>query len=443
MMASQVQAQEARSGSSRGLPELKGAWPRVAQVIWVGLLLLVVYILFFRLQQTMAQAHQLCKLPNCQGAQTTREEARLVHQMGLSVVAYGLYTVALIVFIQAVFSAVGAITIWRRPSDPMAVLTAFTLLLFGSVTISSGVPPGLPAFLDFPIQVLGLIGSYALLAFFYLFPDGRLVIRWPLLLAAPEIVFQAAQYLAPNTAFNPTVSPGNSLASKLLFWTSFFAFIVALASVVYVQIYRYRKVSTLAERQQTKWVVYGTSAALTGYILGVLSFGIPGLWASAVVQVVLGTFNSLVLTLIPLSIGIAILRYRLWEVDVLINRTLVYGLLTALLATLYVGSVVLLQAVFRALTGQGSGLAVAISTLAIAALFQPLRRGTQSFIDQRFYRRKYDAARTLARFAERVRDDVNLDELTGDIVSVVHETMEPTHVSLWLKPSGASEEAGT
>ena len=139
--------------------------------------------------------------------------------------------------------------------------------------------------------------------------------------------------------------------------------------------------------------------------------------------------------LLPLSFAVAILRYRLWDIDIIVNRALVYGGLTAALVGMYFGVVVGLQAAFRAATGQES--AVAASTLVIAALFLPLRRRIQEFIDRRFYRRRYDAARTLAAFSARVRDEVDLERLSGALVSVVEETMQPAHVSLWLRKGDA------
>jgi hypothetical protein len=145
------------------------------------------------------------------------------------------------------------------------------------------------------------------------------------------------------------------------------------------------------------------------------------------------------ITSVPIAIGFAILRYRLYEIDILINRTLVYGTLTVTLVGLYFGGIVVLQGVFVFLTGQRSTLAVVASTLLIAALFNPLRHRIQSFIDRRFYRRKYDARKTLEAFSATLRDETNLEALHGELVRVVRETMQPAHVSLWLRPDTASK----
>jgi hypothetical protein len=209
------------------------------------------------------------------------------------------------------------------------------------------------------------------------------------------------------------------------------AFMYALVVVaVSSMLMRLRRVGWV-ERQQIKWFAYTTAVAISGIILKNTVYpavGVRWVWWAGFVLTVVGLAGN------PIGMGVAILRYRLYGIDVLINRTLVYGSLTAVLALVYVGSVVLLQGAFRALTGQESQLAVVASTLAIAGLFIPVRRRMQSFVDRRFYRRKYDATKTLEAFGAKLRDETDLDAVSDDLVGVVRDTMQPTHVSLWLRP---------
>jgi len=185
------------------------------------------------------------------------------------------------------------------------------------------------------------------------------------------------------------------------------------------------------ERQQLKWLAYAAAGFAIAIVLISITIAIDTpRWYEWVA-------NAIFIAVTPgvaVSIGIAILRYRLYDIDILINRTLVYGSLTVLLAAIYYGSVVVLQAVFRALTGQQNTLAVVASTLAIAALFVPLRHRIQGFIDRIFYRRKYDARKTLEAFSAKIRDETELDALSDDLIGVVREAMQPAHVSLWLRP---------
>jgi hypothetical protein len=192
------------------------------------------------------------------------------------------------------------------------------------------------------------------------------------------------------------------------------------------------------ERQQIKWFAYAAAVFVLSLILypGEATYTLVGApWFSWVGRAL--TLASILGT--SVAVGVAVLKYRLYEIDTLINRTLVYGALTAILVALYFGGIVVLQRVFVALTGQKSTLAVVASTLLIAALFQPLKRGIQGFIDRRFYRRKYDARKTLEAFSAKLRDETDLDALSGDLVGVVRETMQPAHVSLWLRPNTTSK----
>jgi hypothetical protein len=206
------------------------------------------------------------------------------------------------------------------------------------------------------------------------------------------------------------------------------------------QFYRYRAVSGPVERQQTKWIVLAFSVfALDEIVFYALhlyppaeQLGLPHL----LLTLGGGTLNALILSVEPVVLTIAILRYRLWDVDLLIRRTLVYGLLTLLLGLLYIGSVLVLQQVLRALVGANSDAAIVVSVLAIAALAAPLRRGVQGFIDRRFYRSQYDAARVLAAFGATLRDDASADlqKLTDDLLNVVDSTLRPEQANLWLRP---------
>ena len=187
------------------------------------------------------------------------------------------------------------------------------------------------------------------------------------------------------------------------------------------------------ERQQIKWFAYSAAVLLGDFVFVVLpaqAIAGPG---AAFIFIIIGLMG------IPVAIGIAILRYRLYDIDRIINRTLVYGSLTAMLALVYFGGVTVTQALFQTLTSQEQlpQLLVVASTLLIAALFTPLRRRLQSFIDRRFYRRKYDARKTLEAFSSKLRDETDLDALSEDLTSVVRETMQPAHVSLWLRPDPA------
>jgi hypothetical protein len=190
------------------------------------------------------------------------------------------------------------------------------------------------------------------------------------------------------------------------------------------------------ERQQIKW--FACASALTlGFVFVLQTLNNT---QNSLLEASLATVALILIPSIPVATGVAILRYRLYDIDRLINRALVYGLLTAMLAVVYLASVVALQSVLRALTGQESTLAIVASTLAIAAMFNPLRRRIQAFIDRRFYRRKYDARKTLEAFSAKLRDETDLDALNAELVGVVRETMQPSHVSLWLRPDTDSKK---
>jgi hypothetical protein len=282
---------------------------------------------------------------------------------------------------------------------------------------------------------LGLIVFLSLL-----FPNGRLPsARWrwfARISALLTLVGMALAAFSPGPIVVGLPAIRNPLGIEGLpnAYKSVQVLMLVLIAISVVSLLLRRVYARGVERQQTKWFTYAAAVAASGAILKfIISDPLDLVWIGGVgyALVLIGLAGM------PIAMGIAITRYRLYEIDLLINRTLVYGSLTAVLVALYFVGIVVLQRLFVALTGERSTLAVVVSTLAIAALFTSLRRRIQSFIDRRFYRRKYDARKTLQAFSVTLRDETDLDALSDDLVGVVRETMQPAHVSVWLRPDTA------
>ena len=348
------------------------------------------------------------------------------------------------------YAPVGALIASRHPANPVGWL----LCLYGLVISVShfgaqyaiyallAQPDSLPAGEALAWLVSWLLPIINGLTVFYilLFPNGRLPSRrwgWLGWLTVAFIVVGVISSAFASGALmgvlgpirNPLGIEGFTQVYKALLYTMTPLLSVAAALSVFMRLRR----ATGVERQQIKWFVYAAAANVSGIILAYI---IPGvidtpLWFERVGF----ALNIATIPAIPVAIGIAILRYRLYGIDLIINRTLVYGSLTAMLAVLYFGGVATTEAIFRTFTGQEQQpqLAIVVSTLVIAALFNPLMRSIQEFIDRRFYRSKYDARKTLEAFYTTLRDETDLDALSGDLVGVVQDTMQPAHVSFWLR----------
>jgi hypothetical protein len=350
------------------------------------------------------------------------------------------------------YSTVGAVVASRRPQNPIGWILCAIGLSWGAAHFNSeyatyallAVPGSLLAgelaawfYSWLWVPGLGLIVFLALL-----FPRGRLPSpRWRpfawlsvLLVAAGTIMaaFSPGPILSLVSIHNPLGIEGLPNVYQQLQALMFTLIFVASASLV-VRLLHARGV----ERQQIKWVAFAGALAASASLPTFTVFEAMDLrWLETV-----GHIAALVgISGVPTAVGIAILRHHLYDIDRIINRTLVYGALTAILVAHYFGSVVWLQMVFVELTGQRSTLAVVASTLVIAALFNPFHRWVQAFIDRRFYRRKYDARKTLGAFSAKLRNETDLDALSDDLVGVVRETMQPAHVSLWLRPHTASKK---
>jgi hypothetical protein len=398
-------------------------------MVWVAVALLNVGVLAHSVPSEFVRLRTACTdTVSCNWlVRLSAENAQELRELGFSVNFFAAYFVTL----EAVFTVIapmviGAIIFWRRSDDRMAFLTSLVLLTYWTgITFPTHLME-LPYVWVLAAKVVVYVGIAAVMLFFYVFPAGRFVPRWARWLALASVGVFTPAILAPYSSL--------SVFRYTLLYT--LVSVGIFGAILSVQVYRYKRVSDAAQRQQTKWVVLGIGALLAGYSM----FLVLNLLQSGVLASLVGyTAGLLFLLFLLVSIVIAVLRYRLYDIDVLINRTLVYGALTVILATVYFGGVTATEAIFRTLTGQEQQpqLAIVASTLVIAALFNPLRRRIQAFIDRRFYRRKYDARKTLEAFSAKLRDETDLDALREDLVEVVRETMQPAHVSLWLRPDTA------
>jgi len=357
------------------------------------------------------------------------------------------------------FPVVGALVASRRPENPVGWICLAVGLLwmfsgftdvygFYGVTRPGSVPfpivlAGINNFLWVPS--VGLIGTYLLL----LFPDGALPSRrWrPLawLCGAVLVSESVGSMLSPGplahlggvqNPFGLEGAPWVEIAGNAVLPLLPLCMLASALSLVM----RYRRAGG-EQREQIKWIA---SSALAVVVVYMVTLGLSLLsWTDWFVEgnppwlILLQYAAGTSLTAIPIAVGFAVLKYRLYDIDIIINRALVYGSLTVTLVVVYLGGIISLQGLFRALTGQGSQLAIVATTLAIAAFFNSARRRIQAFIDRRFYRRKYDARKTLEVFSAKLRDETDLEALSEELARVVGETMQPAHVSIWLRPDEA------
>ena len=334
---------------------------------------------------------------------------------GMSMSTYAWWNMALAVAFVALFGVVAALILWRANDGWFTRFSAAILIFLG----------GLP--LTDPLRAARLLPDFWLVApslawplyllYFFLFPNGRVVplwARWPV--GAVFVVHLLIQGLALVGFFVPGFTPPEVLVSSFFLVVVVFGF----AQILLFQIYRYVRVSGFVERQQTRWFVAGLALLVATSFYNPLGPAYQEEW------------GLLSIAILPLTIGIAITRYRLFDIDVIIRRTLVYAVLTLTLGATYFSGVVALQWLFVRLTGQANTLAIVASTLVIAVLFGPLHRLVQAFIDRRFFRRKYDAQLVLAQFAARAQREADLDALSADLLATVDETLKPSEVRLWL-----------
>lgn len=414
---------------------LYGRWLILARILWATMTLFILCLFVVAIPVRFHELQHICMQGVCNELQLVPGDISALKELPFSLNIYAAYIIPLEVAYTLSYVLIAAIIFWRRSDDWLALFVSLTLVALGAT-----LPPVIAALVKvqpawhYPALFVQELAPTCLMAFLFLFPNGRFVPRWTALFVAGWIVW---------SLIRPLFIQSTPFALGQL---ENFAMMGLFVLGVLAQLYRYYRVSTSWQRQQTKWVVFSLSVLVLGgvvYLLIHLLFaplnqpGLGHILGNMISVPVCLTIPGL---LVSLALGLAILRYRLWDIDLLINRTLVYTSLTATLAFVYLGLVLLLQRAFFLLTGQQQSEPVlVVSTLIIAALFQPLRGRIQTIIDRRFYRRKYDATRIITAFSETLSREVDLDQLSEHILAVVQETMQPSQVSLWLRSSVKQE----
>ena len=402
---------------------LQGRLLRVAQATWILVAVLACILFIVSLPTFYTQSHSICIGNACDGVQISPEQAHALAVHGISLTSYAWYSVLVTILSTLIWVSVGWLIFWHKSDSWIALLISLQAVTQGASTSIAAL--GSFPVLQYPANWLSFLNQVLLFLLFALFPTGSFVPKWIRWLVLVGVALAIVNFFSPiqQVSWYPAFS--------------FLYFLVVMGFLVIAQIYRYRSVSTPVQRQQSKWIVF----AIATIILADVVFAMLGLFNPALFQssslytLITSNIFLFVLLLGPVSIYIAIMRYGLYDIDVIINRSLVYGSLTVLLVLIYFGIVIGLGSLVRLFTGQVSQSPVVIvaSTVAIFALIQPLRHRIQRIIDRRFYRNKYDAAKIIANFNSTLREEVDLDTLSEHLVAVVQETMQPVHVSLWLR----------
>jgi hypothetical protein len=406
-----------------------GPWLVAARIGWTLLALAVLSLYVAALVNEVRRPPVSCAGPDtleveCDVISFTAEDLALASAQGVPPWFVEAHGFVFDLLFNLAYIGVGLFLFWRRPDDPLALLLSLTLLLLGAFGFSAANEMARRLLPGFP-WVVSLLESltYALPVFLAcIFPTGRFAPRWLGYLYVPLLVFA---FTVPNLAVVPP-------------WLVALSIGAVLGLAVYSQVYRYARVSSPLQRQQVKWVAFGflaTGFTLLGWVIANAVFPPFEPTLARVVFLLLGVPLLLgVGTIFPISVAIAILRYRLYDIDLILRRTLAYSLISAILLLTYYVVVVSLQFIVALVLGQQqTALVTVLTTLTIAALFFPLRRQVQTLIDRRFFRRRYDAAQTLTAFSVSARSETDLERLSDRLLAVVQDTMQPEWITLWLR----------
>ncbi len=411
-------------------------WPSARVIVaWVILAGVVVWFFVVGFPAWHDQVATACAPPDCIFFQLPEASARAIAGLGIPLGVYAGYMGSLLLLDALAFLIASVVIFLQSAQSRMALFVSFMLVL-APLLVFFPVPEAVAAarpFWHIPLRLLHAAGIWSLVVFSSTFPNGRFVPGWskPLAwLAAPILSVVSLSYPLSDLAI-PTTS------SERLVSFALYAFIGGSGGL---QLYRYRHQANVVERQQMKWIAAGFALFVAGGVIYILAYvlfqqvRVPGL-LNGLYFLLGGTIFSVIQILFVRSFAIAILRYRLWDIDVIVRRTLIYTVLTATLGLIYLATVILLQGLLQPLFRQESKVVIVVATLLVAAIFTPLRRHIQDVIDVRFYRRKFDAGKTLSAFGAIARDEVDLEVVISALMKVVDETMQPAQLSLWLAPS--------
>jgi hypothetical protein len=409
-----------------------------ARLGWLLLTLAAIVLVSILLPQAYTDMLTPCQAPPCDPLRPTLGYLATLREIGLPLETRAAINIGAMFVLAVAYITIGVGIFALRSDDWMAILTSLVLITLGATTSVIYPAARLEPPLRWPALAVEGFLLASLVAALYLFPNGRFVPRWSRWLVLLWVAWVGYSYLFPDA---PLSILGMSFAQFLVLR------LVWYSGGMVAQVYRFRGAASPAQRQQTKLVLAGIATAFVIFFALELPVvfmpELAGATTSGVLyRLITLPLDTVGLLLIPVAVAISMLHYRLWDVDQLINRTLVYGSLTISLTLIYLLTVTFAQFLVRLVTGQESDLAIIASTLAIAWLLQPLRGRLQRFIDRRFYRRKYDAERVLRGFGAVTRSEIDLDRLSRALIDAADETVQPAHVSLWQRRAGGESERG-
>ena len=403
---------------------LSGSWLLIARTVWLVLVIPSLLLFVVGLPVYYAQIQRPCVDPTTCNIvfALTAKGLRALSALGFSVSGYAAFGTLFWAIIVAIWSGIGFLIFWRRSNEWFALLAAFALLMFNITYpgLSNSTLALVYPVLNLPITLLGLLGQFSITMFLLLFPSGRLVPRWTGLII-PLVIVQAVSLVVPITSpLSANNWPG---------WLNGLLALTIYGTIIVSQVYRYRRVSTPVQHQQTRWVAFAITTVATGFLVFGLLFTtvFPAVNQPDTPYVLITLVYPLLLLLLPISVGIAILRYRLWDIDIIINRALVYGLLTAFVIGMYVLVVGYLGAVFRT---NGNLVISLIATGLVAVLFQPLRNLLQRGINRLLYGLRDEPYVVLSRLGQRLKTTLDPDAVLSTIVATVREALKLSYAAI-------------